>query len=276
MKKTALIALLFVLIALLGFGSEASAQVGSSKPGFSAPVKNSVPTPIGKTGIILKILDGYGQPVREATLTVLPVRVNPLTNEQYVDLGSAKKYSYCDPGSTIGCVTLDGLAEIPFFMLPLDNSGQYADVIVRAEAPNGFVHGVWDMRRVYVQANRPEYLGTIYMYDTGFSTPQTIIWWESKEIFVIGVLVNSPQVMDVSLGFSFKGTSFTKTSVNYGQLNATEHLDEGWNWIERRFYAPQTNMKYYNGSFCGEMQITSPYIPEWVYGKTKDLCLAER
>lgn len=274
MRRLQLALLAFVV--LVGFANTAHAQ-SSTRPGFSTTVLSSVPTPIGKSGIIVKIVDGYGKPVKGAELVVSPMRRDPLTYEEYEDLGSAKRYGQCTSG-TSGCVQMDGVAEISFAMLPLDNSGQWADIVVRAEAPNGFIHGIWDVRRVQVQANgRPEYLAPIYMYDYGFATYQTTMWWESKNVIVIGTLVRSPYAMNVSIGFSFEGSSYTKTAVKYGEVNTSEYVDAGWTWVEKRFYAPQTsNMSYYDGAFCGEMQITSQYTQEWVYDKTKKVCVAQR
>ncbi len=271
-----LLSALFALALFFGFANLALAQ-SSTRPGFSTSVRNTVPTPIGKTGIIVKIVDGYGQPVRDAKLVVIPVKRDPLTYEKYVDLGSAKNYPPCTGGAVIGCVQQEGMVEVPFTMLPLDRSEQWTDIIVRAEAPNGLIQGIWDQRRVQVQANgRPEYLAPIYMYDYGFASYQTRIWWKNKDVFVISTLVRSPYAMDVSVGISFKASSYTKVAVEYGQINMNDRVDEGWTNIEHEFYAPDTNMDRFGGSLCGKVQFTSPYDPEWVYDNTDEVCVAQR
>lgn len=272
MRKVLTLAL--ALVAFVAVAQESKAQ-SSRTPGMST-VKSSVATPISKSGIVGSILDGYGNPVRGAELVVSLERLDA-DYRQYVDLDSTKRFGQCTSLVTQGCIQPNGNYEIPISMLPNDGN-QWFWINIRAEAPNGFIQGIWDTKRYQINANgRPEYVYPIYMYDYGFATYQTTMWWESQDVVVIGTLVRSPYSTDVSIGFIFEGSSLTKTAVKYGQINTGEHIDSGWTWIEKRFYAPQTsNLSYYNGAFCGEMQITSTYSPEWVYDNTKKVCVAAR
>lgn len=272
-----ILTVLFALVVLVGFANDLLAQ-SSTRPGFSTSVRNTIQMPNSKTGIVIRILDNYGKPVRGAELVVSPMKRDQTTYEEYEDLGSAKRYGQCTTG-TSGCVQVDGVAEIQFSMLPLDNSGQWADIVVRAEAPNGFIHGIWDMRRVQVYANgRPEYMAPIYMYNNGVASYQTRMWWkdDAKDVFVISTLVWSPFSTDVTVGISFKGSSYTKSVVEYGQANLSKRLDQGYTQIEYEFYAPKTDMGPYNGALCGKFQLNTAYNPEWVYESTKEVCIAEK
>ena len=273
MRKVLTLAL--ALVAFVAVAQKSQAQT-SHIPGIST-VMNVSPTPIGKNGIIGSVVDGYGKPVKGVELVISVVKYDYSTYKQYVDLGTSKRFGSCNNTGSSDCVQSSGQYQISLSSLPSDGN-QWWLLDIRAEAPNGFVHGIWDARRVQMQVNgRPEYLSPIYMYDNGFKINTPSMQWVDKDIISIGMWLRSNYSTDVSVGFSFEGAAWTKSSVKYAQVNTSQHVENGWTWSETWFYAPQTNgVSYYNGSLCGEVQITSPYSPEWVYDNTKKVCVAAR
>ncbi len=267
--------LMFALVILVGFARETEAQT-SHVPGFTS-VHNTVPTPVSRSGISGSIIDGYGNPVKDAELVVSIEKFDSDYN-QYVDLGSSKRYGACASAGATDCVQSNGHYDISLTSLPRDGEDLWWWINVRAIATNGFVQGIWDARRVQIQADgRVENLAPIYMYDYGFKIDTPKMWYVDPGIIAIGMWVRSNDSMDVSVGFSFEGSSWTKMSTNYARVNTSQHVENGQTYLETWFYAPQnTNMSYYNGAFCGEVQITSTYTPEWVFDNSKKVCVRER
>lgn len=271
-----LLTALFAFVVLVGFASLALAQ-SSTRPGFSTSVRNTVPTPFGKSGIIGSISDGYGNPVKGAKL-IVSVIGHDNNNARYVDLGNTNEYGQCSSVGSTACVSANGHYYIPLPSIPIDSNNPDSWLIsIRAEAPGGMIQSSWDARTVLVQANgQPEYVAPIFLYNYGFSILKPTMYWVDQNIISVGMWVRSGYSADVIVGYLFNGTALTKMSVTYGQTETSVHIDAGWTWVETWFVAPETGGYGPGASFCGEVQITSQYTQEYVYDNTDKVCVAQR
>ena len=258
------------VLLVLSFATSAIAQ--------SPMITTSRPNPVVMTeGMSLKVQNENLRPIPGASIVVSLMRYDGNTGDYFVDLASSRKFEACKKPDRINCVRSNGVADISLDALPEgDGYGVGTDYDVRAEAP-GYYHGSWNMLRVFVVKGLIVTPQPIFMSENGMKVDGPYIWWTSDKDFVVGVYVRSDWFDRVNMDYDFSGSGYTKAMVKYGTISIGESTSTEWKWVERefQFVSSPSNMSYYQGGFCAQVQLRSPWANEWTE-TTEKACLPVR
>ncbi len=260
MKKV--FALVLVILALVS-AAPASAQ------------KNIQPMPVAPTGIAGYVTTYNGGVPTEVTLVFTRVDHDYDTWMAFANQATAKRFGLCSTGQVKDCVFPDGRYLITDLPEPADEFNTWREIDVRAEA-KGFVHYISHQVRVSTDGSMLVFAQPIMMYASGFETSKTYMWWVNERVVGVGVVARQDWEENVLVEFAFKGSSWQKAQMNYGTAFDLEKVGPDQKFVYRYFWAPQSYLGSYGGSFCGTVTIRSSQNAEDIRETLKEVCVGLR